>query len=127
MNLDIVPGKLTKKFLRSLSYHLSCRVECRGLEYTVWIYPDEDLKSDIIEVSPYITVHPNLYKRKDSDKRAIAYHIIYNHFPEIFYQSDPNIVQVKHGFLVPGTYKFIKHTHALRRRWEKTSEEGHPK
>lgn len=110
-------GTLTKDVLRSISMHLSGRSDCKGMEFKVDIFRDKLSGNDVIEVSPYITVFPNTFNRKEKDRRGIAYHVISKHFPEILEDSPSNIVQVKHNALTLGTYIYKKYPLMRMRKW----------
>lgn len=109
---------LTRDVLKSISYHLSSREDCKDVEYVVSIEPDDSGKDAII-VTPYITVFPDIHNRKESDRRGVAYHVIYNHFSEIFSDSISKIVHVKRDTLVTGRYVYRKYKLTNRRRWVK--------
>lgn len=117
MTPEVKAGQLTKKVLRCISQHLSGREDCRNLEYTVSIYEDTKTGDDIVEVSPYISVFPNTFHRKETDKRGIAYHVIRIHFSEIYAQSNTSVVQIKHNSLIHGSYIYRRYKLTRRRKW----------
>lgn len=110
---------LTKEILRCISSHLSSRNDCKDVEYIVAITKDNHSENDIIKVSPYITVFPGIHNRKQSDKRGIAYHVVYNHYPEIFIDANSAIVRIRRNSLVHGTYIYRKFNFTNRRKWKK--------
>lgn len=109
---------LTNKVLRSISYHLASREDCKELEYEIEIYTNE-FENDTIVVSPHITVFPNVHERKHSDRRGVAFHVIYFHFPEIYQDSDEHGIAIKKNSLVHGTYRYKKFRLTNRRKWVK--------
>lgn len=112
-------GRRTKQFLQSISRHLSGREDCRGLEYKVIIRHEDTSGDDIVEVSPYITVFPNTFNRKETDRRSIAHHVLIHHFPDILQKSNSNIAHVTSGMLVHGEYIYKKYQLTSRRKWRK--------
>lgn len=116
---EIKTSQRTKQFLQSIAYHLSSRDDCKDLEYEVSIKHDSNSDFDIVEVSPYITVFPSTFYRRESDRRSIAYHVLIHHFPDILDPSDPNIARIMSGMLVTGTYVYTKYPLISRRKWRK--------
>ena len=112
-------GRRTKQVLQMISRHLSSREDCRGIEYKISIRHDNKSESDIIEISPYITVFPTTFQRKDADRRSVAYHVMFHHFPELLQQSSDTIVHVIPGMLVQGVYVYEKYPLTSRRKWRK--------
>ena len=112
-------GRQTKQVLQTISRHLSSREDCRDIEYSVTIHNDPITGHDIVEVSPYITVFPTTFQRKDTDRRSIAYHVMAYHFPELLQQSSTSVVYVIPGTLVHGTYIYKKYRLTSRRKWRK--------
>lgn len=117
MILEGKKGLLTKDILKCISYHLSSREDLKDVEYSVEIQAGEG--KDRIVVSPYITVFPNIHHRKDSDRRGIAYHVIYHHFSDIFEDASESIVNISKDSLVYGKYIYKKYKLTNRRRWIK--------
>lgn len=112
---------LTKNVLKCISFHLSSRKDCKDIEYIITISKScQD--TDVIKMSPYITVFPDIHNRKNSDKRGVAYHVIFNHFPEIFIDANFAIVRIQKHSLVYGTYIYKKFKFTNRRKWRKIEE-----
>lgn len=122
MTSEAKAGQLTKQVLKSISQHLSGRVDCKDVEYSVHIYRDDKTGDDVIEVSPFITVFPSTFRRKETDRRGIAYHVIRIHFPEIYAQSSTSVVQVKANSLVQGSYIYKRYKLTRRRKWIRASK-----
>lgn len=121
MTPEAKAGQLTKKVLKSISHHLSGRLDCKDIEYSVHIYLDSKTGDDVVEVSPYISVFPSTFHRKETDRRGIAYHVIRIHFPEIYAQSSTSVVQVKSNSLVRGSYVYKRYKLTRKRKWVRTS------
>ena len=124
MTPEAKAGQLTKKVLKSISRHLSGREDCKDLEYSVHIFHDNKTGDDVVEVSPYISVFPNTFHRKETDKRGVAYHVIYTHFPEIYAQSSTSVVQIKSNSLVRGSYVYRRYKLTRRRKWIRVSNKS---
>lgn len=112
-------SKLTSSILKCISYHLSSRQDCKGIEYVVIIRADEINNQDEIIISPYITVFPGIHDRKDCDRRSVAYHVILYHFPELFEDANQVSVHIKKNSLIYGTYIFKQYESTNRRKWIK--------
>lgn len=119
---EVKASQRTSNFLKSISHHLSGREDCRGVEYTVDISYDERTGYDFITISPYITVFPDTYTRKESDRRSVAHHVITHHFEDIFRDATTSTVHVYHGALVPGKYVYRKFKLTPRRKWRRLPE-----
>jgi len=127
-------ARLTQKFLKCISDHLSGRPECRKLEYRVAIgvqdpkmpsqvtfdelvNPDYNVK-DHIYFYPPIDVYPSTHNRKKSDLQSILHHAIFKHYAdELFDKSVDGSIYVKTDKLVPGVYIYQLSMNGKRRRW----------
>lgn len=112
---------LTKNVLKCISTHLSSREDCKNIEYTIIIRHDIKSNYDEIIVSPYITVFPSIHDRKESDRRSVAYHVIYYHFSELFENAEQSTVHICKDSLIHGEYKYKKYVLTNRRRWVRIS------
>lgn len=116
-------GLLTKQVLKSISDHLSSRVEYKDVEYSVTIHSSKDDSAyDEITVYPYITVFPNIHHRKECDRRGVAYHVIYFHFPQLFENAVQSVVKIQKNTLSHGTYVYRKYPLTRYRRWVKIND-----
>lgn len=105
--------KCTESLLRSVATHLSGRVDCRGITYTLCIDEQQN-----ISFSPNIQVFPSRYRRKQEDKVPVIDHILFTHFSDIFLDRDASgKMVIAPNTLVPGTYEYQPSFDNKRRRW----------
>ena len=96
----------TYKLLYLISKHLSGRQDCKRVQYVVTISQSKEVNMD-----PIIYVFPNVYNRKDTDKKSLIHHIHDYH-------------DVEFDKLVEGKYMYqlSEIGGKVRRRWTNLEE-----
>lgn len=124
-------SKLTQQFLQCIAQHLSSRSECKGVTYriaigeydTVLAPPcismfEDSLAKNRVLFSPNVAVFPDRYRRKDTDKVSVVYHVASAHFDEMLltYQED-GCTFIQADNLVRGVYEYQPSIDNKKRRW----------
>lgn len=123
--------KNTEDFLKCISQHLNGRADCRKLTYRIAIgVEDEQLSQhrqqsidcDLIQkricFSPGITVFPDIYHRKQTDKISIVAHVASAHFGAVlddYYQEGCTFLDTSK--FVRGVYEYQASIDRKKRRW----------
>ena len=109
-------AKLTKDILYSVSKHLSGRVDCRGVEYAVTI--GHETFDDLVTLEPVKFVFPTRYRRCERDKVPVMSHVIKEHFPSLYNNTDGMYgTHIDTSKLVKGVYVYQSSVDSKRRRW----------
>lgn len=110
----------TKRFLTTISKHLSGRKDCRGVIYKVTIQPS--YKDEEMIITPEIKIFPDRYHRKPTDKTNVIAHVLFKHMPEILLTSNGEMSKVYYTeTLIPGVYEYQMSFSGKQRRWVKIS------
>lgn len=124
-------SKLTQKFLQCIAQHLSGRADCKGTTYRiaigVWdsvLLPpcismfEEELGENRVLFSPNVMVFPDRYRRKETDKVSVVYHVAAAHFDRMLlsYQED-GCTFIETSGLVKGVYEYQSSVDKKKRRW----------
>ena len=118
LNLEQEKTTLTKQVLKCIADHLSGRYDCRGIEYTVTI--GTDVNTQFIAFEPTRFVFPNRYKRCETDKINIMFHVIREHFPQLYVDTDSMFgTYVDTSKLIKGVYVYQSSVDNKRRRWKR--------
>lgn len=128
---EVEKSKLTQQFLQCIAQHLSGRPECKGVAYRIAIGTydtvllpssismfEEELAQNRVLFSPNVFVFPDRYRRKDTDKVGVVYHVAANHFDDMLltYQED-GCTFVNTENLVKGIYEYQSSVDNKKRRW----------
>lgn len=110
---------LTKKFLHSVSKHISNCSRLKGTEVYVVLCQDDrrvpinhDMVTQDFETTcrmyPYAECYIDTHHRTSANKQSILNHCLTQHFFDdlVDYVDDYNVVHLKSSMIVPGTYKF---------------------
>lgn len=128
---EVEKSKLTQQFLQCIAQHLSGRPDCKGVTYrivigvydSVLVPPcismfEEELAENRVLFSPNVMVFPDRYRRKETDKVNVVYHVAANHFDKMLltYQED-GCTFIDTANLVKGVYEYQPSVDNKKRRW----------
>lgn len=107
---------LTKDMLHCISSHLSGRQDCKGVEYAVTI--GHETFDDLVVLEPVKFVFPNRYRRCERDRIPVVSHVVKEHFPELYINTDSMYgTHIDTSKLVKGVYVYQSSIDSKRRRW----------
>lgn len=127
--------RLTKQFLLKISSRLSSRLDCKHINYLVYIgidpkYEWKNSYNDFRDASNYVFfipgkyVYPNLHRKTSADRLPIIDYVVLHHFKdELFNGYDEyGKLRIYTNNLVNGIYEYQLSVNGKYRRWTKLIE-----